>query len=190
MRSEFKNALDMRDPAVMVGRVLGPPVRRGGRSLGYDLLVEGVEDKEGNSAGGEGVVYVISLFGDEDYGDVVKVRGVMKDGYFLASKTSIISRDQFGRMRRRLQTLLLKRFGGGGGGNISSLLLTGTTTDGSKDVQEWARRYGVSHLFALSGMHLAFLSGVAMVLLSPLVGKSKAKAVSFLICIFFVYING
>ena len=188
--SEYKNALNMENPIVMAGRVVGPPVKRGSSSLGYNLLLEGVEDSDGNSATAEGIIYVISLMGDEDYGDRVVVRGKIEDGYFLASKTSIKERSLYGRMRRRIQRLLLSRYGGKEGGNLSSLLLTGTTTNGSKDIQNWAKERGISHLFALSGMHLAFLSGIVTLPLSPLLGKKKARIFSLALSFLFIYING
>lgn len=176
-------------PLILTGKVVSSPKHRGGSSLGYTLSLKATGDGKGNYATAKGTLYVISLAGDEDFGDTVTLSGEMRDGYFLARSVRIDSRSLWGRGRRRFLSLLMRNQEKGSAGRISSLLLTGSSLDGVTELQDKAKQMGLSHLFALSGMHLAFLS----LLLSPskfFFGKRDGKVFMYLVLFLFLYING
>ena len=175
---------------IVGGKIISIPSYRGNESRGYNLELSCYSDGEGNWYSTKGKIYVISKLGDEDLGDRVVLKGKMMDGFFLSSASLIEKRSAFGRGRRRFLSLFTRSLERGDAGDLSSLLITGSSLDGGKEIQEIGRRMGLSHLFALSGMHLAFIFMMTQKPLSIIIGKGRAEIISHLIAFLFVYING
>ena len=78
----------------------------------------------------------------------------------------------------------------GKSGNLTSLFITGTTMDGEREIQDAGESLGLSHLFALSGMHLAFIITMIGKPLEKFLGIKKGRILSLMIAFVFIYING
>lgn len=178
------------DAVILGGSIISPPSYRGGNTIGFNLDLKYMGDREGNYRSAKGRVYVIAPNCDGDYGDGVIVKGSMMDGFFLSSSSYITNHNPWGRGRRRVLSLLTRGLERGSVGNITLLLLTGSTLDGSREIQEKGRELGLSHLIALSGMHLALINMAFGVPLEKILGRKKGRVISFLILFSFVYING
>ena len=112
------------------------------------------------------------------------------DGFFLSSSSLTVERNPWGRGRRRFLSLFYRSLDRGRVGNLTSLLLTGSALDGGREIQEMGAEMGISHLFALSGMHLAFLVMIIGYPMEKLLGEIKGEIISLAIIFLFVYING
>ena len=179
-----------KDTLIVGGKIISIPSYRGNETRGYNIELTCCSDGEGNWCSAKGKLYVISKLGDEDIGDRVVLKGKMMDGYFLSSSSFIERRSSFGRGRRRFLSLFTRSLERGKVGNLTSLLITGSSLDGSKEILEMGRFMGLSHLFALSGMHLAFIIMITQKPLSKIVGKQESEIISKIIAFLFVYING
>ena len=179
-----------KDTLIVGGKIISIPSYRGNETRGYNIELTCCSDGEGNWYSANGKLYVISKLGNEDLGDVVVLKGKMMDGYFLSSSSIIERRNSFGRGRRRFLSLFTRSLEKGEVGNLTSLLITGSSLDGSKEIQDMGRAMGISHLFALSGMHLAFILMMTQKPLSLIVGKREGAIISKIIAFIFVYING
>ena len=186
----FSSYFNYRDIEIVRGKIISIPTYRGNERRGYNLSLSSCSDGEGNWAGCEGKIYVISDFGDEDLGDEVLLKGVMMDGFFLSSSSLTVERNPWGRGRRRFLSLFYRSLDRGRVGNLTSLLLTGSALDGGREIQEMGAAMGISHLFALSGMHLAFLVMIIGYPMEKLLGEIKGGIISLAIIFLFVYING
>ena len=87
--TENGQCIPFSSPSYLSGKVISNPKRRGSSSLGYTLEVEAMGDGKGNWTEAKGTLYVISLVGDEDFGDSVLLSGTGMDGYFLARGTMV-----------------------------------------------------------------------------------------------------
>ena len=175
---------------IVGGKIISIPSYRGNENRGYNISITSYSDGEGNWYSGEGKLYVISDFGGEDLGDKVILKGTMMDGFFLASSSIIEERSELGRGRRRFLSLFSRSRERGSVGNLTSLLITGSSLDGGKEIQEASRALGLSHLFALSGMHLSFIYLAVGKPIEKVLGKKQGKVLTLMIIFLFVYING
>ena len=188
--TENGQCIPFSSPSYLSGKVISNPKRRGSSSLGYTLEVEAMGDGKGNWTEAKGMLFVISLVGDEDFGDSVLLSGTGMDGYFLARGTMVRERSPWGRGRRRILSLFLRSLSSDGRSRVASLLFSGSTLDGNTELQDQMKSLGLSHLFALSGMHLGFISLFLGGILRKMLGEKEGKMVLFIILFLFVYING
>jgi competence protein ComEC len=75
-------------------------------------------------------------------------------------------------------------------GPLASALLLGVRDDLDTDMSEGFRNSGCSHVLALSGMHLAILSGLLAFLLRPLLGIRVASLAGAAFIVFYVFLAG
>jgi competence protein ComEC len=75
-------------------------------------------------------------------------------------------------------------------GSLASALLLGVRDDLDLDLSEDFMRSGCTHILALSGMHLAILSGVIAFLLKRPLGIRWASLVGAVFIVFYVFIAG
>lgn len=73
-------------------------------------------------------------------------------------------------LRERIATTLTNTIGGDAGG-LASALITGDRSGLSRNVTEQFRRAGLSHILAISGLHLSLIGGMIIVASSFALGK-------------------
>lgn len=189
-RAKLSMVLPQETVTILCGRVATEPVRRKNRGKGYRLELTSVVDQKGNAGSAKGVVYVITEFSDVTRGDEVALYGTFQDGYFRSSSTELLSRHRFGRGRRKFSALLERHLPQGSSGNLGALLFSGSSLDGNSSLSEAARKYGLSYLLALSGMHLGLLQLLLFPLLAFLGGKKQARFPVLFLLTLFVYSTG
>lgn len=189
-RSSFSSVLPQDSLVVLCGRVATEPTRRKNRGKGYLLELTSAMDAKGNAGSARGTVYVISSFSDVTLGDSVTLAGSFGENFFLASSTEIRRRNVWGRGRRKIELLLERHLPKGEDGNLGALLFSGSSLDGSTALSDAARKYGLSYLLALSGMHLGLFQMLLFPLFSSFLSKRTAKLLVFCFLSFFVYSTG
>jgi competence protein ComEC len=75
-------------------------------------------------------------------------------------------------------------------GGLASALLLGVRDDLDTDLSEGFRNSGCSHILALSGMHLAILSGVLVFLIRRPLGIRWASLLGAIFIVFYVFVAG
>ncbi len=91
---------------------------------------------------------------------------------------------------RAKTSLMLSRNLEGREGELASLLLLGIGSSGSSDISARARKAGLSHTIALSGMHLTILSSLFIKLMFFIEDKRVKRAIAYIPLFAFVYISG
>ncbi|MDR0473899.1 MAG: ComEC/Rec2 family competence protein [Treponema sp.] len=98
------------------------------------------------------------------------------------------------RIRNSARSKLLEKFGAGADGpkwgGLASALLLGVRDNMDNDLAAAFRDAGCSHVLALSGMHLALLSGLLAFFLRRIFGFRPAVIAGGLFIIFYVYLAG
>lgn len=187
--SLLSTALCESEVVALYGYVASPKSTRNNRDAGFRLEATAAVDKKGSVFSAKGITYVISDITDVGRGDKVRIDGEFrKEGYFLSESTAIIKRSPFGRLR----SIVLERlhlFFSSESGALSSLLLLGNDENGNLEIKELAKCCGLSHLLALSGMHLAILSSIVEKPLSKLFGRRLGSILSLAILVFFSYLS-
>lgn len=188
--SEFSSPVDEGSIEGMYGIVVTEPVRRKNRYTGCNILLKSVKNRNGDYFSSNGKIYVISPDIKSTKGDLVFFEGKMASDFFLAAGGTVLKRNIWGKLRRKVNAVFIKSLPKGNVGNITSLLLTGTTLDGDSSISEAVRSLGLSHLISLSGMHLAFISSIVMPVLEIFLEKKKAGRMKNLVLLLFVYLAG
>jgi competence protein ComEC len=93
-------------------------------------------------------------------------------------------------IRTGFRLALLRKFDGPVWGPLASALLLGVRDDLDTDLSEGFKNSGCSHVLALSGMHLALLSGLMAFLFRPLLGIRAASIVLGIFMLGYVYLAG
>lgn len=171
----------------LIGDVISVPSPRGNRRYGYRLKLLGAIDEDGAIASAKGNLYIISKLSDVRLGDRVEIYGNYLDDFFLSNSTDYLKRSNCIRTKT---SLMLKRNLEGREGELASLLLLGVGSSGSSDISERARKAGLSHTIALSGMHLSILSSLFMHLIFFIKDQRVKRAISYIHLLSFVYISG
>ncbi|MDR0599825.1 MAG: ComEC/Rec2 family competence protein [Treponema sp.] len=94
------------------------------------------------------------------------------------------------RFRTALRGGLLKRLGGKSWGGLAAALLLGTRENLDDGLSLSFRDAGLSHILALSGMHLAFLSALLALALKGPLGKKGAVLGGLAFIILYVFLVG
>jgi competence protein ComEC len=93
-------------------------------------------------------------------------------------------------IRTNFRLALVRKFDGPVWGPLASALLLGVRDDLDTDLSEGFKNSGCSHVLALSGMHLALLSGLTAFFLRPLLGIRAASVVLGIFMLGYVYLSG
>jgi competence protein ComEC len=94
-------------------------------------------------------------------------------------------------LRTRLRAALLERFQHGQiWGGLASALLLGVRDDLDVELSEGFRNSGCTHILALSGMHLAILSGALAFLIRRPLGIRWASLVGAVFVLLYVFVAG
>lgn len=172
------------------GEVIQDSQQKKGRTSGFRILLSAVEDRKGNLFNASGNIYVISEQSDFYYGDEVYVKGNFSGPVIYASASRLLSRSFISSLRVKAIGSIKEAFRSFEGGELASLLVLGTGSDGSFVLSSDARRSGLSHVLALSGMHLSI---IAMLIAGPLVflfGKQGGKMILYMILFLFSFLSG
>ena len=188
--SNMSIPIEEKDLRGLYGTVVTEPNRKKHRYTGCTVLLESVVNRRGDFFSACGRVFVIGPDLCVTKGDRIYVEGTMTESYFLASGGIVTEASPCGKLRRKVNALLIRHLPHGNTGNLIALLLTGTTLDGDSSLQDSVRGLGLSHLLSLSGMHLGFISATVLPLLSLFLSKRKAKTVKNLLLMIFVYLAG
>ncbi len=188
--SNMSIPIEEKDLNGLYGQVVTEPNRKKHRYTGCTVLLESVVNRRGDFFSSSGRVYVIGPDLGATKGDMIYVEGTMTDSCFLSSGGAVTEASIYGKLRRKVNTLLIRNLPRGNTGNLIALLLTGTTLDGDSSLQDSVRELGLSHLLSLSGMHLGYISAFVLPVLALFLSKKKAKSVKNLILMIFVYLAG
>ena len=124
-----------------------------------------------------------------DYKEHLKIRGII--GTINAKNMELIEKNQdlFNKIFLKIKYLIQNSFDQ----NVSSILLgilLGYTDNISEDVKENFNETNISHILAVSGMHVGYLILFCMFVFDRLVGKRMSKIFSILILIFYIKLVG
>jgi competence protein ComEC len=197
------------DPRISVSRI------RGGGERGIarlEVSEEGAADLPGVSgqARGSSAGRVLVFFPEESIPRIKEFgRGaeVYIEGRFIPDRDGGFAERRFSskgvhvfkpapaleRFRTSVRTLVLERFKGrdaNSWGGLAAALLLGTRENLDSEMADRFRDAGVSHVLALSGMHLAFFSGILALLLKPLLGKKGAALAGLAFILAYVFLVG
>lgn len=172
------------------GRVLSEPSRRKNRDIGYKLELVYAVDGNGSVFTSKGAIYVISDFADCHRGDRVILHGALAEkGYFLADSTESDSRASFSSVRSKVLDWIYSSFRIEGGA-LAAMLLLGSDENGDSELTALARKGGLSHLLALSGMHLSIIATLLSGPFRRLFGKRISGTLVLSVLILFSYLSG
>lgn len=168
-----------------------PSVKEDGMQF-FQLELSSIRTRHGVHASASGTVGVLGPYNPVGIGSVVRAAGYFTDdGFFLASDVWSGQQSPANRIRKEIRFFLSSRLAGlgGDGAELFRLLFFGSGYDPSYHIVENGRSKGVSHVFALSGMHLSILSTFIVFPLSPLLGRRRARLLSVPILFLFTWLS-
>lgn len=171
------------------GRVVQDSAQKTGRMSGYRLSLSAAEDGKGSVTTARGSIYVLSEQSDLFSGDEVRVSGYVSGDIFIGT-TMLLHRPWSADARRAMILWVRDRLRSGNAGELSMRLLLGAGEDGVYGLAEDARLSGLSHVLALSGMHLTILASVLSLPLSLLPWKRGRRVVIDSFLLFFSFLSG
>lgn len=180
----------LEDVEGIYGRVISEPNRKSNRYESYSLEIEAVKKKGNLYSSLKGKILVVAPSGNISRGDYIYLEGENTKNYFLANGGKVIKLSYLGMLRKKLNLRLLSKVKNDESGNLILLLLTGNSLNGAKKINESVRSFGMSHLIALSGMHLGYISKMLQPLLSIFCGKRSSKMIKNILLLFFVFFCG
>ncbi len=169
-------------------RALQDSVQRDGRSSGYRarLIASSAEDSLHKA---DGIVYVIADQDDVMEGDVLYLAGSASGVILRSYSSSLISTSLLRPIRRFFREMIISRLRCGEAGELALRLILGTGEMGGYSLFDQARISGLSHVLALSGMHLSI---IAMMLSKILVflNRKHSDAIISIFLFFFTMLSG
>lgn len=125
-------------------------------------------------------------------GDTVLLVGGMDEYGFDADECIVLERGVASRSRNRLMERGRSLIAGDGGleGELSMMLLLGCTDMPDFPLTDLARSSGTSHVLSLSGMHLSLFATLLRLVLVPLVGRRRGRALALAMVFFYVFTIG
>ena len=173
------------------GTVLQDSQQRKGRTAGIRMKLERASD--GNEAvfSADGIIYVVSSQADLYAGDRIIASGYFSGDVFRSHSVELLWRPFHAGLRSRCISLIKGRLRvSGDAGELASLLLLGTGSDGSFALSSDARASGLSHVLALSGMHLSILAFIISPFLERILGRKKGRAATDAVLLLFAFLSG
>ncbi len=130
-------------------------------------------------------------YDDEQYLKTLKIVGRMK-----VKQIKILANNQLNPIKQLANTVnvkmkerIEKNLDENKAGIVKGLLL-GDTTQIDEEVKEKFQISNISHILAISGMHVAYIALGIQALGKRCLGKKKAKIITIIILIFYVFITG
>ncbi len=130
-------------------------------------------------------------FNYKEYLKTIKVYGTINSKYAKVIKKNSLNivfmkaNDIFLKIKNSIESLYSKE--------ISSILLgimLGYTDNIDKDIKEAFSNCNVSHILAVSGMHISYIIIGISLLLNKYVGRRKVKIITILVLIIYMFITG
>ncbi len=172
----------------VIAEPISEPSARKNRRIGYRARLLAVIDSEGSAFSAKGTVYAVSKYADVHYADRLFLKGSFRDGIFIASSTDICRRSMYGGLRAYVSNGL-KHALRGNEGELSALLLLGSS-DSRGEISVAAAEAGLSHVIALSGMHLSVICSLMSFMLFFLREGWLRRVLTYIPLIAFSYISG
>lgn len=152
--------------STLYGKVIQDSSKKRGRSTGYRMMLEAVSDSKGNLFSADGSIYVIAPSSDFIYGDIVRSDGYFSGEIFISGSAKLIERSHAASLRHHASSWIKSRLRSAGeAGELGMRLILGYGEEGVFALSENARKSGLAHVLALSGMHL---SVIALIISKPL----------------------
>lgn len=179
------------DVSAISGVIIQDSQIRSGRRFGYRILAETVMDSRGSVFEASGCVYISSPDAALYYGDEIASYGYFSEGVFHSSSTRLLMRPYAAAIRMKLIATIKRVFMSFGEcGELASLLVLGTGSDGDFPLSGDARSSGLSHVLALSGMHLSIIAYIISPVLYRLMGRRIGKAALYSVLFSFSFLSG
>ena len=173
------------------GTVIQDSQQKTGRRTGVRIMLSSAADEDGNLFSAEGSIYVIAPASDLAFGDSAVLFGTLDGDVFYAHSISRGERGLIGKMRSHVIEWIKDRLSPfSDAGEFASLLLLGTGRDGAFPLMDNARKAGLSHVIALSGMHLSILAMMISWPLERIFGQRGGKAAVFVVLFLFTFLAG
>ena len=164
MVSTFSSSIVSSGDMTILGNVVGNPGMTGKRKSSFDVEVKLLKDEMGFYGSGKGRVHVISKEEEIYSGDVVVLSGrFLDDELFFSDGVVVRNHGYLYSFRRRCLGFIRGRVSvlSEDVRELSLRLLLGSGDAATYEIGEMARAKGVSHVFALSGMHLEIIFNFA-----------------------------
>ncbi len=141
----------------------------------------------------KGEVYIYSSKENVRAGDKLIARGYFSGpSFFISDSIRVVEKAFMRDVRKKAEGFIRKRLAmlDEGSANLSLMLLLAISDDGDSDLSKLSREKGVTHVFALSGMHLGMIASLLLPFLSPFIGERRARKVILLPLLFFTFLSG
>lgn len=184
--STFSISICEADVSVLGCRVLRDPSFLPSRSSSFPVAALWVGDGQGRLASAKGSIHVISPSTELYAWDEALLYGrIVDDGLFVADGVFLSSPSAFRSLRKNLSALVAGRLSSlsDGTSELALRLLLAYGYDGAFAISDMARKKGVSHVLALSGMHLEIVASAAGSMLF-FVGDRKRKDMLLIVPLF------
>lgn len=168
-----------------------PSIKNDGMQY-FSVELSSVRTDHGIYASASGMVGVLSPYNPFGRDAFIRAEGYFaEDGFFFAEHVEAESLSVFDTARRSIRFFLSSRLKGLNGEELElfRLLFFGAGYDPENIVVEKGREKGVSHVFALSGMHLSILSSFLVLPLAPFIGRKRARALSIPLLFSFTWLS-
>lgn len=154
------------------------------------IRLSSIKDHDGNASSAKGLMS-INYNGENLYvGDIVSFNGKLDESCNFKGKLSHTEkRGAASTLRIVFFEKLSKRLEMREEENLIRTLLLGFSSEYGNEIVENARKSGVSHVLALSGMHLSFFSTLLYLLFYPVMRK-EGKYISYFFLVLYVYFVG
>ena len=160
---------------------------------GFYIALDYVTDSYSGYSSASGVVYVLSERVAFGMGTYVMVKGrFISPDVFLANHIELSGESAGYGVRRKCKDFLRTRFSSldEDERDLAMMLLLGSADSAGTGILEKGRAKGVSHVFALSGMHLVIISAIITLPLSLFLSERKSRALSLPFLFFFTFTSG
>ena len=190
--SVFSSSIPMDGKVTVMGKVVGNPGMTGKRKSSFDISLHLVRDELDCYGSAKGRLHVISKEEEICSGDEVVLSGKLLDGgLFIADSVLVkshsllygVKRMSLGFIRDRLSVLPEDER------ELASRLLLASGNAATYEIAAKAREKGVSHVFALSGMHLELIFNFATFLLIWIPSDEKRKRLVLIPLVVFSFLS-
>ena len=173
------------------GTVVQDSQQKKGRTAGFRMELERAANGSEAVFSAAGILYVVSSQADLYAGDSIIAAGYFDGDVFRSYSVELLGRPFHAGLRSRCISLIKSRLRvSGDAGELASLLLLGTGSDGSFALSSDARASGLSHVLALSGMHLSILAFIISPFLERILGRKKGRAATDAVLFLFAFLSG
>ena len=168
-------------------------VKKNGK-YGFPATMTYSSDGDALFSSASGEVYIYSEKEDVRAGDSLSCRGAFSSpAFFIADEVIPSSSSPFREMRKKAEAFIRSRLSplqSSDAENLSLMLLLALSDDGASIISSLSREKGVSHVFALSGMHLSVISSFFLPFISLVLGDGSARKVVLIPLFIFTFLSG